>query len=97
LTVNGDCDVDSSAQIISRASLFKQAYLDTFSNPKALIYVSALLPQIINPDQSLLFQILSLGLTAALIQLLIFLFYALVSGRKNSFSRTKKSTSLQSS
>lgn len=90
LTVNRDCDVDSPAQRIRQASLFKQAFWVTFSNPKALVYVSALLPQFINPDQSLLSQILILSLTAALIQFLIFLFYALVAGRTKQLFQNEK-------
>jgi len=90
LTVNHDRDVHSSAPAVSQTSLFKQAFFVTFSNPKALVYVSALLPQFIDPEQSLFIQVVILGLTAAVLQLLIFLFYALVAGRTKQFFQNVK-------
>jgi len=90
LSVNHNRGTKNSAPIISRVALFKQALCVTCSNPKALVYVSALLPQFINPEQSLVTQILVLGLTAAVLQLLIFLFYALVAGRTKKFFQNEK-------
>jgi homoserine/homoserine lactone efflux protein len=89
-TVNYSRGMDSSAHTISRASLFKQAFFVTSSNPKALIYVSALLPQFINPEQSLFTQVLILGLTAAVLQLLTFLIYALIAGQSKQFFQNEQ-------
>ena len=72
-------------------NIFKHAFITTSSNPKALIYVSALLPQFINVQQSLLPQLVLLCSTSALIQFLIFMSYVAV-GHKSSrwFENTKK-------
>ena len=59
-------------------SLFKEAFFVTSSNPKALVYVSALLPQFINNQLSLLPQIVTLALTSAVIQFIIFMFYVIL-------------------
>ena len=61
--------------------LFKRAFLVTASNPKALIYVSALLPQFIDTKQALLFQIILLAVTSAVVQFTIFMFYVLLASQ----------------
>lgn len=60
------------------AGIFKQAFLTTSSNPKALIYVSALLPHFIDTQRTLLPQLALLGLTAAVIQFVVFMSYAVL-------------------
>lgn len=62
-------------------ALFKQAFLVTATNPKALVYVSALLPQFINTQQPLMMQIAILGLTSAIVQFLIFISYGIIASR----------------
>jgi len=57
-------------------SIFKHAFLITLSNPKALIFVSALLPQFINPDKALASQVVWLSLISAFIHFLIYFSYA---------------------
>ena len=72
--------IDSSEYkpVLKDSSIFKHAFLVTSTNPKALLYVSALLPQFINTQQSLFTQILILGITSAVIQYLIFMSYVVV-------------------
>ena len=62
-------------------TLFKKGFLVTTSNPKALIYVSALLPQFINTQQSLLPQIVSIAVTYAVAQSTIFMSYAILASK----------------
>lgn len=61
-----------------RAGIFRQAFFTTSSNPKALIYVSALLPQFLDTQRPLLPQLALLGLTAAVIQFVVFMAYAIL-------------------
>lgn len=58
--------------------LFKEAFLVTMSNPKALIFVSALLPQFIVTNDPLLLQIGVLCLISSVIHFAIYSGYALV-------------------
>lgn len=62
-------------------SLFMQAFLVTSSNPKALVYVSALLPQFINIEQALAPQVIALALTSAVVQFIIFMLYAVLASK----------------
>lgn len=75
----------------NRSHLFKQAFLITSSNPKALVYVSALLPQFINTQQAIIPQIFMLGLTSAIVQFLIFSSYVTIGSKsKHWFKNPKK-------
>ena len=70
--------------------LFKQAFFVTSSNPKALVYVSALLPQFINTEQALLPQVATLALTSAVVQFIIFMSYAALASRAREFLKNSK-------
>lgn len=75
----------------NRFHLFKQAFLITSSNPKALVYVSALLPQFINTQQAIIPQVFMLGLTSAAVQFLIFSSYVVIGSKsKQWFENPKK-------
>lgn len=63
------------------SKLFKQAFLVTSSNPKALVYVTALLPQFIDTGESLLPQITTLAITSAVVQFVIFMAYVLLASK----------------
>ncbi len=75
----------------SPLSLFKEAFFVTISNPKALVFVSALLPQFINANNALLPQIILLFLTTALIHFTIYQSYAVLSSKaKHKLESSKK-------
>lgn len=61
---------------VKPAIIFKQAFLVTSLNPKALIFVSALLPQFIEPALPLIPQVAVLCLTSAVIHFTIYFSYA---------------------
>jgi len=61
--------------------IFKQAFLITLLNPKALIFVSALLPQFINPVLELTPQVNALCFITALIHFSIYFGYAMLAAR----------------
>jgi threonine/homoserine/homoserine lactone efflux protein len=80
--ISMNIDAQSSENIMkSKKSLFKEAFLITISNPKALVFVSALLPQFINLDDTLFPQTLLLCLTTAFIHFIIYQSYALLSNK----------------
>lgn len=67
----------NSAQTNSHpVKLFSQGLVVQFANPKALMYFSALLPQFINPNEPLLSQILIMGLTCFIADILVYSLYA---------------------
>jgi len=58
------------------STVFKEAFFITSLNPKALIFVSALLPQFIDPTVTLMPQVVILCLTSAVIHFSIYVGYA---------------------
>jgi homoserine/homoserine lactone efflux protein len=65
----------------AQRSLFLQGLLIQLTNPKALLFVSALLPQFIEPRRPVLFQLVILGIVTILIDTVVLLFYAFFAGR----------------
>ncbi|MBF6056737.1 MULTISPECIES: LysE family translocator [Thiomicrorhabdus] len=57
-------------------SLYTRGLIIQFANPKALMYFSALLPQFIDPDKPLTQQILIMGFSLFLADLLVYSSYA---------------------
>jgi len=62
-------------------SLFREAFIVTATNPKALAYVTALLPQFLNTNESLVSQLVLLGFTIAFIQFAVLMSYVWFSSR----------------
>ena len=54
----------------SNASLFRQGLLSAVTNPKALLFFAAFLPQFIDPSRSLFQQFVVMALTFALVEIL---------------------------
>lgn len=59
-----------------RQSLFLQGLLIQITNPKALLFVSALLPQFIHPDRPVLWQIIVLVITTIAVDSVVLSSYA---------------------
>jgi homoserine/homoserine lactone efflux protein len=73
--------------------LFRHAFLVTASNPKAFIYITALLPQFIDIHQPVLTQLVSINPAIAMLQFLIFMSYVVMASQvrnwlNNDFTRT---------
>jgi len=79
IQLNQTCLSDS--KIHSSGLVFKQAFFITLSNPKALIFVSALLPQFIESTSSLVSQIFVLCLISASIHFTIYFCYAALASK----------------
>ncbi|MBO1927457.1 LysE family translocator [Thiomicrorhabdus sp. 6S2-11] len=61
----------------SNQRLFGQGLVIQMANPKALMYFSALLPQFIDQNQPLIPQLMLMGITVFIADLLVYSFYAL--------------------
>jgi threonine/homoserine/homoserine lactone efflux protein len=74
----------------SRSSLFAQGFWTCFSNPKALLYWSAFLPQFIGTGHGVALQMILLGLTGIVLELIVLGVYAALA---SAASRMVKSSS----
>lgn len=74
--------------------IFRQAFLVTVLNPKALIFVSALLPQFIKSTSSLISQVISLCLISAVIHFTIYFCYAALASKAKKLLKSDKGRQL---
>lgn len=72
----------------TRASrLFGGGFLTQASNPKAIVFFSALLPQFLDVHHPVAFQVAVLGVTSLVIEFSILLGYGLAAGRASELAR----------
>jgi homoserine/homoserine lactone efflux protein len=71
------------ARTVGNARLYVNGFVLQASNPKALIFFSALLPQFINPHAPVWPQVLILAATSVVIESFVQLLYATLAGRAN--------------
>ncbi len=69
------------------ARLFGGAFITQASNPKAIIFFSAFLPQFINPRLSVAPQIAILGATSVVIEFIVLAGYGIAAGRAMRIAR----------
>ena len=62
-------DLRVAAGAVSSSSLFRQALLTALTNPKALLFFMAFLPQFVDPARSLFTQFVVMALTYAVIEI----------------------------
>ena len=79
---------------VSSFRLCKRAFLVTISNPKALMYISALLPQFINMDQLYVSQYLLIALTIGAAQFVAFSLYSVLASKMHYWLRSKRNGQL---
>ena len=60
----------------SGRAMFAKGFLVEFANPKALLYFAAILPQFLDLSQPVVVQILIMGLTTAMLDILVYSGYA---------------------
>ncbi|OZI33437.1 amino acid transporter [Bordetella genomosp. 5] len=70
-----------AAQPLDRRALFLRSFLVALTNPKALLFMSAFLPQFIDPRMALLPQYATLALILAVLNLAAMLAYAVLGAR----------------
>jgi threonine/homoserine/homoserine lactone efflux protein len=65
----------------SRGRFFLNGVVLQVANPKALVFFTALLPQFIDPDRSVVAQVAILGTTSVVIEFFVLLGYGALAGR----------------
>lgn len=80
-TLPDKVSLDSAYQKKSHKYLFIEAYLVGITNPKALVFYSALFPQFIDMENSITQQFTMLTLTFALLSFTALLTYAVIASR----------------
>jgi len=82
LTSNGSLgDAQKAGPVKSIKSYFWQGFLVIWSNPKALLFFGAFIPQFINPDGNAIAQTLLLGSTFMLVATILDTIYAIAAGQ----------------
>lgn len=71
----------TKTKISGRAKLFFEAYVVGISNPKALLFYSALFPQFVKPGDLIFVQSASLALTFSFCSFIALCFYSWLAGR----------------
>jgi homoserine/homoserine lactone efflux protein len=70
--------------------LFVDGFVVQMSNPKAIVFFSALLPQFVHPQSPAAPQVAILGITSEVIEFAILLGYGLAAGRASALARQPK-------
>lgn len=78
---SGGLVIQSTAPQRSRSSLFMHGFLIEFSNPKALLYFSAILPQFLDVGKPIATQFLIMWIATFLLQIIIYSAYAYLGQR----------------
>ncbi|PSW13408.1 LysE family translocator [Photobacterium rosenbergii] len=80
---------ESPSPAVTGPSHFASHYMSGFivgaSNPKAIIFFTALFPQFINPSEALFFQYLVFAITFAVLELTWLLFYAYLGSKSSNW------------
>jgi homoserine/homoserine lactone efflux protein len=73
--------VDANVPVVHRKSLYLQGLLVNLTNPKAIVFIAALVPQFVDPAQGQVFQYLVIAGTLCLTDTLVMSCYALAAVR----------------
>ena len=87
--------VDGNLVSLPRGGFFLQGLLVNLINPKAIIFIGALVPQFINPAQPILAQYLIVAATLSSIDVVTMSVYALAAVRMNQWMHNPKAIQLQ--
>jgi len=80
-------DPQSAPGARSFRRLFVDGLLLQLSNPKAIVFFAALLPQFIDPKGDVVLQVVVLGITSIVIEFVVLLCYGLAAGRAMAVAR----------
>ena len=87
--------VDGNLVSLPRGGFFLQGLLVNLINPKAIIFIGALVPQFINPEQPVLAQYLIVAATLSSIDVITMSIYALAAVRMGQWMHNPKAIQLQ--
>ena len=79
----GGAAPSTPASDVYRGGVFVQ-----LSNPKAIVYFSAIVPQFVNAREPVLFQVALLGITAIVCEFAVLSLYSVVAGKAAALART---------
>ncbi|EMF4721079.1 homoserine/homoserine lactone efflux protein [Escherichia coli] len=77
----GAIDLKSLASTQSRRHLFQRAVFVNLINPKSIVFLAALFPQFIMPQQPQLMQYIVLGVTTIVVDIIVMIGYATLAQR----------------
>jgi threonine/homoserine/homoserine lactone efflux protein len=72
------------------AALLRQGVLTQFSNPKAILFFAAFLPQFVDPAHKLAPQVVVLGITGEVVEFFILLGYGVFAGAAGRLARQQR-------
>lgn len=77
----GAIDLNTMANSQSRSRLFKWAVFVNLTNPKSIVFLAALFPQFIMPQEPQLMQYVVLGITTIVVDVIVMIGYATLATR----------------
>ena len=86
----GALDLHALAGSMPRRRLFRRAVLVNLTNPKSIVFLAALFPQFILPNQPQAEQYLVLGVTTVVVDILVMIGYATLATRIAGWLRTPR-------
>ena len=81
LRAAGAIDLNTMANTQSRSRLFKRAVFVNLTNPKSIVFLAALFPQFILPQEPQLMQYVVLGVTTIVVDIIVMIGYATLATR----------------
>ena len=77
----GAIDLNTMANTQTRSRLFKRAVFVNLTNPKSIVFLAALFPQFILPQEPQLMQYVVLGVTTIVVDIIVMIGYATLATR----------------
>ncbi|EPJ3207525.1 homoserine/homoserine lactone efflux protein [Salmonella enterica subsp. enterica serovar Derby] len=77
----GAIDLNTMANTQTRSRLFKRAVFVNLTNPKSIVFLAALFPQFIMPQEPQLMQYVVLGITTIVVDIIVMIGYATLATR----------------
>jgi homoserine/homoserine lactone efflux protein len=82
--------LDTPADNVSAQSLFRQAVFVNMTNPKTIVFLVALFPQFINPNEPQMMQLIILGATTVLVDTCVMLCYVSLASKLTGYIRSSR-------
>lgn len=83
-------NIDTPADNVSAQSLFRQAVFVNITNPKTIVFLVALFPQFINPNEPQMMQLIILGATTVLVDTCVMLCYVSLASKLTGYIRSSR-------